>query len=309
MNNDMRDVAEPPPSDTLPSTRDKQAVLGSLLKNSVLKQVTAEELELLSLWESARPESIRAFDQIPMRGVDLLCQVKLVAPLLAGTRVAFVGDHDGTSLLLGLLSSHSILKAPAQMTLLDFDDRLLEMVRTLTSKHNFADLLTGRLYNVFDPIPKELIGGFDAFYTNPPYGASNAGVSARLFITRGCELTASEQASGYVLLPTDRERQWTREAMRATQGFLLAHDWAVTALIPQLHRYHLDDDAALMSSLLCVERATRMASGLPMPWQGRAVTHTGIPHFYGKGVLPPFPKYLATDGREISSLDIFRGRK
>lgn len=110
MNNDMRDVAEPPPSDTLPSTRDKQAVLGSLLKNSVLKQVTAEELELLSLWESARPESIRAFDQIPMRGVDLLCQVKLVAPLLAGTRVAFVGDHDGTSLLLGLLSSTAYSK-------------------------------------------------------------------------------------------------------------------------------------------------------------------------------------------------------
>ncbi len=97
--------------------------------------------------------------------------------------------------------------------------------------------------------------------------------------------------------------------MRATQGFLLAHDWAVTTLIPQLHRYHLDDDAALMSSLLCVERATRMASGPPMPWQGRAVTHTEIPHFYGKGVLPPFPKYLATDGREISSLDIFRGGK
>lgn len=232
-----------------------------------------------------------------MQGTDLLFQVKLIAPHLAGRRVAFVGDHDGTSLLLGLLSRYGYLAGPAHMALLDFDDRLLEAAHELAAAHGFADRLEGRLYNVFDPVPSDLEGQFDAFYTNPPYGASNRGASARLFITRGCELVGERQGSGYLLLPSDMERPWTREAMRATQTFLLAHGWGIAALIPQLHRYHLDDDAALMSSLLCVEREAGPAR--PMPWQGHPVSDTQIPHFYGTRVLPPFPRYIAADGREL----------
>ncbi len=279
------------------------AALGSLLKNTIYRQVTPEEERLLALWEAARPESLRAFDQIPMRGSDLLCQVKLIAPHLAGKRIVFVGDHDGTSLLLGLLSSQGMIKGPAQMTLLDFDDRLLEVASALAEEHHFSERFTSRLYNVFDPLPKELVGTFDAFYTNPPYGASNLGASARLFITRGCELTKSEWSEGYILLPTDHERLWTRASMMATQSFLINHGWRVAAQLPQLHRYHLDDDAALMSSLLCVEREAAVMHAPPLPWQGRAVNPLEIPHFYGRDVLPPYPKYIAVDGREVTSLD------
>lgn len=279
------------------------AALGSLLKNTIYRQVTPEEERLLALWEAARPESLRAFDQIPMRGSDLLCQVKLIAPHLAGKRIVFVGDHDGTSLLLGLLSSQGMIKGPAQMTLLDFDDRLLEVASALADEHHFSERFTSRLYNVFDPLPKELVGTFDAFYTNPPYGASNLGESARLFITRGCELTNSVWSKGYILLPTDHERLWTRASMLATQSFLLTHGWGIAAQLPQLHRYHLDDDAALMSSLLCVEREAAVMHAPSLPWQGRAVSPSEIPHFYGRDVLPPYPKYIAVDGREVSSLD------
>ncbi len=279
------------------------AALGSLLKNAVYRQVTPEEEQLLALWEDARPESLRDFDQIPMRGSDLLCQVKLIAPHLAGKRVVFVGDHDGTSLLLGLLSSHGLLRGPAQMALLDFDDCLLEVARTFAEGHHFSEWFAGRLYNVFDPPPKELIGTFDAFYTNPSYGASNSGASARLFITRGCELTNSVRSAGYILLPTDHERLWTRASMLATQTFLINHGLGVTTQLPQLHRYHLDDDATLMSSLLCVEREAAIMYAPPLPWQGRTVNPSEIPHFYGRDVLPPYPRYIAVDGRELTSLD------
>lgn len=277
--------------------KDRYAAFGSLLKNAAHRQLRPGELELLRLWEKSRPESLRAFDQIPMQGADLLCQVKLVAPHLAGRRVAFVGDHDGTSLLLGLLSHYGYLAGPVHMALLDFDDRLLEAARELAAAHGFADRLEGRRYNVFDPVPRDLEGEFNAFYTNPPYGASNRGASVRLFTTRGGELVGERQASGYLLLPSDMERPWTREAMRATQAFLLDHGWGVAALIPQLHRYHLDDDAALMSALLCAEREAGQAT--PMPWQGRRVDDTHIPNFYGARVLPPFPHYIAADGREV----------
>jgi N4-bis(aminopropyl)spermidine synthase len=189
------------------------------------------------------------------------------------------------------------------MTLLDFDDRLLEIGSLLAHRFKFSDRFTSRSYNVFDPLPRELDKDFDAFYTNPPYGASNSGASARLFITRGCELTKGEKAEGYILLPEDQKRSWTRTAMLETQRFLTDHNWVVTACVPQLHRYHLDDDKGLKSSFLCVAYGAAGSPSLQMPWQGRAVEQTEIPHFYGKGVSPPFPRYLALDRHENSSLD------
>lgn len=298
------------PTDVSPQTssaevspgKGKFAAIGSLIKNAVYQKILNEELEVLSLWEDRRPESLRDFDQIPMQGTDLLCQVKLIGPLLAGKRVVFVGDHDGTSMLLGLLSTHGSFESPAQITLLDFDDRLLEVARTIADEHNFSDRFTARLYNVFDPVPKEIVAGFDAFYTNPPYGASNVGASVRLFIARGSELVNRQRASGYALLPVDEERRWTRAAMLATQKFLSDYGWSIAAQFPQLHRYRLDDDATLMSSLLCLEREAAIMPAPPMPYEGRYVSQTEIPYFYGKGVLPPFPKYIAVDGREITTL-------
>ena len=275
--------------------------LASTVKNALVTYlgVTETELEALRYLEEMRPESLRAFDQIPMRGVDLLCQVKLAAPDLAGRHVAFVGDHDGTSLLLGLLASRGLVKPPAQMTLLDFDDRLLEAARSLAATHAFS--IETRLYNVFDPLPNDLCGEFDVYYTNPPYGASNLGQSARLFLTRGSELVHSS-GRAYLLLPNDRERPWTQQAMHATQTFLLQHGWTVSTVIPEVHRYHLDDDPTLGSSLII---ADRLQTDAPiMPWAGRHVKAKDIPHFYGKSVLPPFPRFISADGREIMDIDV-----
>jgi hypothetical protein len=94
--------------------------------------------------------------------------------------------------------------------------------------------------------------------------------------------------------------------MLATQSFLINYGWSITAYFPQMHRYHLDDDGTLMSSLLCLEHEGVIMPAPPMPWQGRTVSHTEIPHFYGRGVLPPFPKYIAADGCEVTSIDLLQ---
>ena len=134
--------------------------LGSSLKNAIFLKVTDDEIDMLTILENTRPESLRDFDQIPMRGTDLLCQVKIVAPQLANKEVVFIGDHDGTSLLLGLLRSQGLIKAPSQMTLLDFDERLLKQARALALKYGFNDIFEARPYNVFHPIPADLRGQF-----------------------------------------------------------------------------------------------------------------------------------------------------
>ena len=280
----------------------QETSLGSLVKNTVFSKVTAEELEVIEILEKARPHSLRSFDQIPMRGADLLCQVKIAAQKLANKDVVFIGDHDGTSLLIGLLSSKGLIPAPSRMTILDFDERLLCRARFLAKEYGFQDVLEVRPYNVFHTIPKDLNGMFDIFYTNPPYGKSNLGQSARLFIARGFELTHSNpNAVGYMILPVDSEREWTRKSMYLTQQFLINHGWRILEHIPKVHRYHLETDRNLMSSILTatIENMTAIKPS----WFGKAIPQEEIPHFYGKKVPLPYPHFITEDGQKIIDID------
>jgi predicted methyltransferase len=233
------------------------------------------------------------FDQIPMLPADHVRQIKIMAPYLAGKDVAFMGDSDGASLLLGLLGAH-LGKLPRHMLLVDFDERLLVAARAFAQQHGFSHLLTTRLYNAFDPIPLDLRGQFDWFYTNPPYGSHNEGASVRLFVTRGSELTRAG-GHGCIILPHDGERDWTRSAMRETQRFLVQHDWVVIEKLRGVHRYRLDDDRQLTSSLVLVDH-TPGDQATPMPYAGRRVAFAEIPLFYGRTVNPPYPRYIRADG-------------
>ncbi len=268
-----------------------------LLKHRLQVPITAAEEEALALVEQARPEPLRAFDQIPMRGEDLLRQAKLVLPSLTDKAVAFVGDLDGTAVLLGLLAVRGA-RGPSRMLVLDFDARVLAAALGLATRHGFADLLVVRRYNCFDPLPNDLVGEWDYFYVNPPYGSHNRGESARLFITRGCELVRTDGGSGCLILPDDPARPWTQRAMHATQRFLAIQGWVVREKLDQIHRYHLDDDPELPSSLVLVDRVAPTDSGIPpMPYAGRRVGFDEIPGFYGQDVLPPYPRYIDREGK------------
>ena len=164
---------------------------------------------------------------------------------------------------------------------------------TFLSKHAFITCLI--LY------PATSVANLMSTIRTHPYGASNSGQSARLFLTRGSELVHSA-GRAYLLLPNDRERPWTQKAMQATQIFLLQHGWTISTTIPEVHRYHLDDDPTLGSSLVIADRLEVDAP--TMPWAGRHVKATEIPHFYGKSVLPPYPRFISADGREIMNVDV-----
>lgn len=247
----------------------------------------------LRILEAARPPSLRSFDQIPMRGCDLLQQVKQIAPAFAGRSVAFVGDSDGMSVLLGLLAMRGGPR-PAVMHVLDFDERLLAALYDLAARHGFDDLLHGWHYNVFDPIPAALHVSCDWFYTNPPYGMRNNGASARLFVARGCELVTATGAGG-IVLPDDPARPWSVRAMRATMRFLGHHGWIERKRFPMAHRYELDDDPELASDLVVVDRV-RSVDVQPLAYTGRGVDFSEIPNFYGYSTTPPYPRYIGTDG-------------
>jgi predicted methyltransferase len=96
-----------------------------------------------------------------MRAEDLISQVKRMAPRLAGQRVAFVGDHDGTSLLLGILGRMKRVSLPRQMLLLDFDQRVLASARRLARLCDFDHIFETAAYNVSEPLPDRLANQFD----------------------------------------------------------------------------------------------------------------------------------------------------
>lgn len=261
---------------------------------------TEIEQAILDVWEKTRPRSLREFDQIPMRRHDLMASVKTVAPRLAGKRVAFMGDHDGVSVILGMLATRGIVPAPQHMEILDFDERLLIRASDVAVSYGFRDKLGVTLYNAFDPVPQALAGTFDAFYTNPPYGKSNEGASVRLFTARGMELASRPGAMGYIVLPYDDERRWTRTAKDSTTQFLGDHRWEVVDFVTGLHAYHLDDDPELKSALLTVKAGEN--AHCPLHWAGRAVDQHEITHFYGRSVRPPYPRYILKGGQQVFSL-------
>lgn len=256
--------------------------------------VAATERELLASERVAvaRPKPLRDYDQISMQAGDLLRQVKLMQPLLEGKRVAFVGDNDGASILLGLLGVQGAAM-PTRMTLLDFDLRILASATAMAQDAGFADKFEVRPYNVFDLVPVDLAGCFDVFYTNPPYGKGNTGASGRLFATRGAELCHRQGgACGCIILPDDDERAWTGNAMLATQRFLTEHGWSVREKLSQLHHYDLPGDPGLTSSTLWVRDALEGKGIAGMPYAGKRVSGEEIAYFYGRKVPPPYPRYI-----------------
>lgn len=258
-----------------------------------------EAIQTIQRLDKGRPKSIRAYDQIPMLPGDLLSQVFSIAPQLANKRVLFMGDHDSTSLLIGALGSQGLIDLPKKMMLLDFDQRLLDWARIVSVEYGFEDILDCRLYNVFDPIPSHIVGNFDWFYTNPPYGCRNKGESARLFVARCLELMSDGESCGCIILPDDSNRPWTRSAMLQTQKFLYDHNWAVDEKVNGLHRYRLDDDCNLKSSMLIAKRCLDVDANKLSPYNSyfsRAVEFNEIPFFYGLSVLPPYPRYIMRDG-------------
>ncbi len=262
------------------------------IKDAIHLDVSERELAVAKYVDLIRPRSLRSFDQIPMLPEDHVRQIKLIAPYLENQSVALMGDSDCVALMLALLGKKA-LPRPRYMCIFDFDERLLHLVRRIADSGGFGHVLDTQRYNVFDPLPFQFVGQFDWFYTNPPYGSHNEGASARLFITRGCEMVRPG-GQGCMILPDDEERPWTQRAMRQTQRMLAQHDWYVAEKVNNLHSYRLDDDPGLTSSLVLIAHDVN-GNRIPMPFAGQRVAPNEIPQFYGRNVHLPYPRYVSLD--------------
>lgn len=228
-----------------------------------------------------RPRPLREFDQIYMKAGDMVMQSELIARWADGKRIAFIGDGDAISVCVAYLRAREILPyGPASVTVFDFDERIVNAV-TRFADHERVDTLDARLYNVLDPFPA--VAQFDAFYTNPPWGASNAGASVVAFMRRGFEAVGM-RGDGAVVVADDPTIAWPGEVLAALQGAALETGFYVRRMMPEVHSYHLDDAPDLRSCnvlLSSVGDAPRRAV------KSLAITNRQeLEHFYGRDAAP-----------------------
>ena len=225
-----------------------------------------------------RPIPLREFDQIYMKVADMVIQAEYVARVFNNKDVVFVGDGDGIALSAAHLKAQNVIDyGPKSITLLDFDERIVNSVRRFGEKLYPKIEISAHLYNVAEALPSEHFGAYDGFHINPPWGASNRGESVIAFFERGTQAT-KEKSLGIVVIADDPDLLWTQEVLRDTQRRAIELGYVVSELLPQLHSYHLDD-APDLRSCSCLFR--RIDPGL-METTSEPLESARLENFYGK---------------------------
>ena len=224
-----------------------------------------------------RPPALREFDQIYMKISDMLLQAELLSRWVDSKSVLCVGDGDAIGLTLVHLKAQGVFaRGPQHVHVLDFDQRIVNSIKAFARIHQLEGEISAELYNVADPLPSEHIAHFEAFYTNPPFGASNGGRSVEAFMKRGDEALAGGGIA-CVVAADDPSLNWTRFVMKQVQSYLFANGYTITEMLPQFHRYHLDDDPELTScSLIAVRHGEEGVKS-----SSEALPKDDLENFYG----------------------------
>jgi predicted methyltransferase len=223
-----------------------------------------------------RPRPLRELDQIYMKAADMVLQSELVAHWADGKRLAFIGDGDAISVCVAYLRKRGIINyGPSRIVVHDFDERICGAVTRFADKERL-DGLEARLYNCIEPMQPSV--SFDCFYTNPPWGASNDGMSVRLFVRRGME-AVMYRGDGMVVIADDQQLEWPQVVLANTQRYALESGFYVQRMMPRVHQYHLDDNPELRSCNLML----RALPGNTAPGPSQAVTNASeLENFYGR---------------------------
>jgi predicted methyltransferase len=233
-------------------------------------------LNALSDITENRPLPLREFDQIYMKAGDMVIHTEFVARRFDQRDVVFVGDGDAIALAVVHLMEQGILGyGPRSVTVLDFDERMVHSIERFATDYGYEGVIRAQLYNVIDALPGEIVGAFDAFHTNPPWGQHNAGESVAVFLERGIQ-ALRVGGLGMVVIADDKELEWTNRVLGRTQQVALANGMIVDEMVPALHSYHLDDAPDLRSCALTFRKVD--ADAIP----NERLHDERLENFYGR---------------------------
>lgn len=249
----------------------------------------ADVIDYIDLLLYNRPLPHREYDQIYMKARHMLIQATYVHRHLFGRKIAFLGDGDGMSLLLALLSQKHSLGINS-MTIFDFDERILHAFESVALSHHGLIPTFYQLYNIIEPIAPNYKSQFDFFYINPPYGSKNDGLSCIMWLMRCMEFT-TVGAEGCIIIPNDERYTWACNCMKNIKSFLDNNGFQILNVVNNIHQYHLADNPKLLSSMLHVKRTSDCKS----PYEGARFPISMCTNLYGSTRAIPKYIYISAD--------------
>ncbi|MBL9099532.1 MAG: bis-aminopropyl spermidine synthase family protein [Myxococcales bacterium] len=183
-----------------------------------------------------RPAPNFAFDQGAIPSEESLLRAASMQDRgdLWGQEVLFVGDFDLTSVALALT------RQPARVVVLDIDPRVVEFVDAAGARLGLP--LSGRRFDVRDPLPDDLRRRFDVFVCDPV--ETLPGI--RLYLARGAAALRGEGSAAWLGLTTIEasRRKWF-----AIQQILAQSGLVVTDIRRRFSGYPDHDEALALPGL------------------------------------------------------------
>lgn len=140
---------------------------------------------------------------------------------LEGRNVLLLGDDDLTSLAIAQL------KTSAKITVLDIDNRLLELIQEIAKENNF--LINCFKLDLQKELPTNILEKFDVVFTDPPYTVTGL----ELFLSRAIEILKKESGKKIYLAYAHRPPVHQLKVQRIINELGLA----ITQLIPGFNLY------------------------------------------------------------------------
>lgn len=185
-------------------------------------------LERFNKISQGRPEAISDYDQGCILPEDTIARVLYLYRRgdLEGSEILFLGDDDLTSLACALTG------LPRRIQVLEIDSRLNEFLRQ-RARENRWDNYQVLDYDARAPIPENLEGQFDVFFTDPVETIS--GIT--LFLSRCVSGLKGENSAGYFGLT---RIECPLFKWQQIQKNLLDMNFVITDIVRNFHEYVLE---------------------------------------------------------------------
>lgn len=156
-------------------------------EENLLNLNTSEDLNSIF---SERQTPLRKYDQFSATPETVIKRASLLNHFgdINGKKLLFLGDDDFTSLAVAMNGS------PSEIAVLDIDDRILEKIKSISSKHSLNIKTTK--HDLRKTLPKNLLNKFDVVFTDPPY--TSEGI--RLFVARSISALDTKNTTARIYL-------------------------------------------------------------------------------------------------------------
>jgi S-adenosylmethionine decarboxylase proenzyme len=187
---------------------------------------------------------------------------------LLGKNLLCVGDDDLISLALGFLLRalySDFTKNRTRIFVLEKDERLAAYIRETAKEYQLP--ITCVETDLRDPLPIQVVGHFDCFYTDPPYTIE--GLS--LFLSRGIGGLKKEKGLPIFLSFGQKPNE---EVFRMQEVFL-AHGLVLTGIFDGFNQYEGASLYGNVSRMLVLETTVHTKAVIPVTMAGMEKIYTG----------------------------------